>query len=110
MTKERYQKYLQSDFWKKIRARFWAKPNTQKLCFICGEDKNLDLHHLSYRKLKKNTTNNLILLCRTCHFGVHRKNGVRVQAPKKLKTYKKLRDARVLTYPLFPAQKVRFAY
>lgn len=38
-------------------------------CFVCGVKSNLEVHHLKPRDLGGlNTVNNLMLLCKKCHF------------------------------------------
>lgn len=79
--------FLSSPFWQKIRNRYFhKKPNS--VCFICGKKDNLELHHYSYKKIKNNTTNNIIPLCHNCHYNIHfDKNGKKVAFPKKLTDY-----------------------
>jgi hypothetical protein len=47
-------------------------PNEKK-CFICGETNNLHRHHLLANKFYKDRDNYLIILCRACHYEVHKK-------------------------------------
>lgn len=46
-----------------------------KTCYICGEKKNIDVHHIDGCR-KNNRLKNLIPVCRYCHMGIHeaRKN------------------------------------
>lgn len=68
-----YKEYLSSNEWKeikrKIRERKGAKWN---FCNICGTDKNLDVHHSSYKVIGTvNPGNTVKILCRECHYKVH---------------------------------------
>lgn len=65
---ERYRQYLQSDDWKKKRARKRAKRDR---CAICGDTKRLDVHHLNYRNWTDVQMSDLRVLCRRCHEVAH---------------------------------------
>jgi 5-methylcytosine-specific restriction endonuclease McrA len=51
---------------KSVMARAWGK------CERCGEKADLDLHHLHYRTVGEETTDDLMALCRPCHNEAHR--------------------------------------
>ena len=65
--KERYQKYLETGWWQKIR--------TERLkidcfrCVNCGTDKNLQVHHINYSRgwFHEDPRQDLITLCKKCH-------------------------------------------
>ena len=42
-----------------------------KVCKLCGKQNLLVVHHIDWNK-KHSTEDNLILLCRKCHYKVHR--------------------------------------
>lgn len=65
-----YRDYLSSRRWKQTRERFYADPHTPKAC-LCGDDTNLDLHHLTYERLGNEDLEDLHPLCPTCHNAVH---------------------------------------
>jgi uncharacterized protein YlaI len=44
----------------------------EKKCFICNSVENLHKHHLLTNKFYKDRDNYLIILCRECHFKVHK--------------------------------------
>mgnify|MGYP001573649106 FL=1 len=104
----KYNEFLQSDFWKTIRKRFYSKKTTIKVCFICGSDKNLNLHHRSYKKLNHNTTNNLICLCKICHYDIHFKNGKRINPPEKLSDYIQLSILRFREAGSYPTHLLKY--
>lgn len=81
--------FLKSDFWKKLRTRFYTKPSTIKVCFICGGNMNLQLHHRSYSKLRNNTIGNIICLCSVHHKELHFLNGKHGYPPRHLHFYLK---------------------
>ena len=63
---EKYEEYLQSDKWKKIRRERFRIDGYQ--CQICGTAKNLDAHHVSYEHLgQPEEIDDLVTLCRKCH-------------------------------------------
>lgn len=63
-----YQEYLQSDRWKKLRAKKFKK---HRACSICGSKESLDVHHLSYKNLYDVLPSDLRVMCRKCHCLVH---------------------------------------
>jgi hypothetical protein len=66
---ERYQKYLQSDHWKKLKASKQSK--TKKRCAVCGSDQRIELHHLTYGSWFDVDTADLRWMCRRCHGLAH---------------------------------------
>lgn len=67
----RYLAYLQSKHWAVLR---WRKlREVGETCQRCGDPSTLDAHHLHYRNLYDVTTNDLIMLCRSCHKSFHQK-------------------------------------
>jgi len=66
-----YQKYLESDEWKKKRrGKFAVSKN--KCCAICLSVENLQVHHLSYKNNLDEVPNwDLRILCNTCHQATH---------------------------------------
>lgn len=63
--KAAYQKYLQSDKWKTIRAQRLAMDNGE--CVLCG-GKAKHVHHRRYPKeWGTETVNDLVCLCSQCH-------------------------------------------
>lgn len=71
---ESYQEDLLSDEWKNIKSKIKnRKAKRWNFCNVCGADKNLDLHHSSYKVIGlENPGNTVKLLCRVCHEEVHR--------------------------------------
>lgn len=59
---------IRSSKWKTVRSNHLYK---QTHCQACGTHKNLQVHHIipvSIDKTKELDYNNLITLCKTCHF------------------------------------------
>jgi hypothetical protein len=60
----------------------------QNACYICGSKKNLELHHIIYRRHKiEADEDNCIILCDECHRGengVHGRDGFYVDLRLKL--------------------------
>lgn len=65
-----YREYLQSNHWKKVKQRFW-KSKLTKSCACCGTKTNLDLHHLTYKRIGCEKLNDFKLICRSCHNDTH---------------------------------------
>lgn len=67
--KERYREYLQSPDWRAKRAK---KRSRRDRCAICGDTRNLDVHHLNYRQRWTDVTMaDLRVFCRRCHDLTH---------------------------------------
>lgn len=67
-----YLAYIQSRAWLDRRAAALRDPNAA--CWCCGVMAGvqpLDLHHLTYERLRHEWPKDLVLLCRTCHDTVH---------------------------------------
>lgn len=66
-----YREYLKSNHWKNIRRAYFLS-RAPKNCFICGSDKNLNLHHRTYKHLwKEMVGTHLNVLCHQCHKDIH---------------------------------------
>lgn len=65
-----YKDYLKTDHWKNIKKRY-RKSKLIQNCYICGSQNNLNLHHKSYKRIGKERLNDLIPLCRECHYFTH---------------------------------------
>lgn len=59
--------------WEEFERKFWEKYPQKKYCHACGEKKNVELHHIIPRHVNPDKIfdeNNLIPLCRCCHFRI----------------------------------------
>lgn len=61
-----YKEYLQSSHWIKIANKF-----KKDKCEICNSDANLNLHHLSYKNMGRETLKDVCTLCIRCHKSSH---------------------------------------
>lgn len=64
-----YSAYIQSDFWKAKRAeaiQFYGRH-----CARCGDNRRLEVHHISYERLGREEMVDLEVLCNSCHHNVH---------------------------------------
>lgn len=70
--KEKYDRFIKSDWWKYIRDK---KVKSAGKCFICGNRYSLNLHHAGYKNLwkgkKSDALKDTFVLCRDCHMTVH---------------------------------------
>lgn len=87
-TKDKYHRYLKSNWWKEIRDN---KIKKEKSCFICFSETRLLLHHYSYKNIykasKTKSVDHTIVLCFDCHNIVHQiqhKRKVSYEATKKI--------------------------
>lgn len=69
--KQQYYAYLKSDQWReKRRAALQFYGNN---CCLCGTRHNIQVHHRNYRNIFKESMEDLILLCESCHKTFHKK-------------------------------------
>jgi 5-methylcytosine-specific restriction endonuclease McrA len=68
MPPELKREYLKSQKWKKMKKFIHFRDG---VCQLCGSDKNLEVHHITYDRLGDENPDDLILLCRTCHQDIH---------------------------------------
>lgn len=73
-----YRQYLASEHWKDVRRRFYKSrlvtrsPSGRPCCAAClQDDRPLDLHHQTYKRLGKEYLRDFVLLCHECHEGAH---------------------------------------
>lgn len=72
VSKIRYNRFLQSDTWKRIRAQRIAIDNGQ--CVYCMSSKNIEVHHKTYiRSMGEELPEDLETVCRHCHAIIHGK-------------------------------------
>lgn len=62
---ERYEEYLNSDWWQKTRRRCIDRYG--KKCFCCNQTEHLQAHHLTYDHLGFERDDELVCLCGDCH-------------------------------------------
>lgn len=71
-TKDKYHRYLESNWWKEIKE---SKLKKAKSCFICKSKYSLLLHHFSYKDIYKpriqTASKNTVVICYSCHEAVH---------------------------------------
>ena len=61
-----YDDYLCSEHWKRFRIKFYTVTKQRK-CAVCQKGKNLQLHHLTYKRLGREKISDVIALCGKCH-------------------------------------------
>lgn len=64
-----YQEYLHTEWWFRRRRRALRLAGWK--CVRCGDDSQLEVHHLSYKNLWKERDDDLEVLCSDCHYGKH---------------------------------------
>jgi phage terminase large subunit GpA-like protein len=68
MNKQQYAEYLQSRHWKSFKASVYRKVHN---CAACGSREKLNIHHLTYENIHKETIADVVVLCATCHTALH---------------------------------------
>lgn len=66
-----YKEYLLTEHWNHTRKRFLRSKWYKGVCFCCGSDKNLHVHHKTYKNIQNEPLRNLVCLCGSCHKTVH---------------------------------------
>lgn len=64
-----YDKYIRSKTWKTKREKFLTHYNHQ--CELCSSKEHLHVHHLHYQSVGSETTEDVTVCCRRCHFIEH---------------------------------------
>ena len=67
-----YMEYIQSEDWKKRRDKKLRKADWK--CERCGSGINLCIHHITYDNLGNEPMSDLLVLCKSCHEDIHRKD------------------------------------
>lgn len=65
-----YADYIHSVRWYETRRRYRASDRPQD-CQLCGGDKQIALHHLTYERVGNERLDDLLPLCNDCHQLVH---------------------------------------
>jgi hypothetical protein len=65
-----YKQYLRTKYWLELRKVVYSIVGHK--CEVCGKDSELDIHHFNYSCRGKETLNDVICLCRNCHFAIHK--------------------------------------
>lgn len=68
-----YRGFLSSYSWKSARVQALNRDGCE--CRLCGSKDKLCVHHILYRRFYRDfwtSPLNLITLCKTCHFKVHK--------------------------------------
>lgn len=66
-----YKSYLNSEHWQKTREN--ALVNAGFHCEMCGYNRRLTVHHLTYKNLGSEKKEDLMVLCWNCHKQLHRR-------------------------------------
>jgi hypothetical protein len=64
-----YQAFLNTEYWHELR-KIYYEHNPRK-CFVCRSKSNLHLHHFNYDSRGKESFNDIVCLCKSCHFALH---------------------------------------
>ena len=65
----RYAKYLRSSKWCKTRTKALLRDKHE--CRHCGSKVQLEVHHITYKRIYKEKLKDLITLCKSCHMKEH---------------------------------------
>ncbi len=86
-----YKQYLRSDLWQNVREKVFRLNGRQ--CWCCTKKAKV-IHHLKYtkRSLTGKSVDNLVPLCRKCHYKIHfKKNGAKRSTNESLHVFKSIK-------------------
>ena len=69
MSKRDKIEYMKSDKWS-AKRELVLKRDCYKCC-SCNNTSNLEVHHLTYKRLGNERLKDLAVVCRTCHQKIH---------------------------------------
>lgn len=93
ITYYRYDDYLRSELWQSIKDNYYKR--RPAICAICRDaSKPVDLHHLTYENIGRESVNDLIPLCKQHHKLEHkyRPYATALKAEKQAKKKNKFAD------------------
>lgn len=67
--RSRYQDYLRSSHWRALRLKVLERDGHR--CKGCRRKDRLEVHHLTYERLGRELSEDLITLCQRCHATEH---------------------------------------
>jgi 5-methylcytosine-specific restriction endonuclease McrA len=91
LAREDYAWYLASNHWKALRDR--AFDHHGRACSRCRTTTNLQVHHLTYRRLGCERVEDLQVLCRGCHERNHPRQIDRTRRTAKARALSAVEDA-----------------
>lgn len=68
---ERYLQYIHSQEWQEKRSQVFSERWYK--CEKCGSEKNLHVHHWTYKRIFNEDLSDLFVFCNTCHDDFHKK-------------------------------------
>lgn len=83
--RSRYETYIKSDEWEARKNLYWRTHN--RACVVCDSTEHVQLHHMSYEKLKNEPDEHLVALCGDHHQQYHEENGVQRNMIRKTKAF-----------------------
>ncbi len=67
-----YRKYISSNYWKEIKEQILERDDHR--CRLCNSKIGLHVHHRKYDFLENEKLEELITLCKRCHYITHKRN------------------------------------
>jgi len=79
---EAYNKYIRSDTWRNRRDLY--KMSYSKKCYICNRSKGIiELHHITYERMRNELDSDLVWLCQKHHAKVHHHSNKNIELSKR---------------------------
>ena len=67
-----YNKYIRSNYWKEIKEQVLERDDHR--CRLCNSKIDLHVHHRKYDFLGNEKLEELITICKRCHYIIHKRN------------------------------------
>ena len=100
-----YYEYLKTAAWQEQRQKVFRRDGYK--CVCCGEVKNLEAHHITYKQLGAESISDLVTLCDECHEGLH--NGLSFDDMKEKRRLQKHPDEHEDTFTLEELKLLAYA-
>lgn len=65
-----YSAYLRTKHWNMLREKYFTL--NKNICCWCGSVDYVQLHHLNYKNIGKESLDDLVPLCKSCHKELHK--------------------------------------
>lgn len=64
-----YHKYLKSDHWEELKKLVFEWRGRK--CQLCMGSRNLQVHHMTYKRVGKEDPRDVLIVCDSCHKFIH---------------------------------------
>lgn len=91
-----YKEYIKSHYWQYIKYQVLIRDNYR--CVMCGSENNLCVHHKTYDFVGDEHLDELVTLCRKCHYKIHKTNKISYEQQIYIDANNEMENERVKYY------------